>query len=59
MEEPKVEEVLKNIYDLYENPDISGKEKASTWLAEFQKSVSVKKDANSHNKFFLSTLFTL
>lgn len=40
MEEPKIEEVLKNIYDLYENPDISIKDKASAWLAEFQKSVS-------------------
>lgn len=40
MEEPKVEEVLRNIYDLYENPDNSAKEKASKWLDAFQKSVS-------------------
>lgn len=40
MEEPNIEDVLRNIYDLYENPDVSAKEKASTWLAEFQKSVS-------------------
>lgn len=40
MDEPKVEEVLRHIYDLYENPDVSTKDKASKWLAEFQKSVS-------------------
>lgn len=44
MEEPKIEDLLKNIYDLYENPDISTKEKASTWLSEFQKSVSTKSE---------------
>lgn len=40
MEEPRAEEVLRNIYDLYENPDISVKETASKWLEAFQKSVS-------------------
>jgi hypothetical protein len=39
MEEPKIELVLKNIYDLYENPDISAKEQASEWLNNFQTSV--------------------
>jgi transportin-3 len=52
MEEPKTEEVLRNIYDLYENPDPASKEKASAWLAEFQKSVSVK--FNKHAKRFFS-----
>lgn len=41
MDEPKVEEVLRNIYDLYDNPDLSAKEKAGKWLECFQKSVSV------------------
>lgn len=39
MEEPKIEEVLKNIYDLYSSPDCSKKEEASKYLAQFQKSV--------------------
>lgn len=40
MEKPTVDQVLKSIYDLYENPDLSAKEQASGWLNEFQKSVS-------------------
>lgn len=40
MEEPKIEDVLLKIYDLYENPDVLAKESASKWLADFQKSVS-------------------
>lgn len=40
MEEPNLDVVLKNIYDLYNNPDTVEKEKASKWLAELQKSVS-------------------
>jgi hypothetical protein len=40
MEEVKIEEVYRNIYDLYDNPDTSSKEKASKWLDLFQKSVS-------------------
>lgn len=43
MEEPKIEIVLRNIYDLYDNPDTSSKEKASKWLEDFQKSVSSQK----------------
>ncbi|CRK91246.1 CLUMA_CG004926, isoform A [Clunio marinus] len=39
MGEPQIEDVLKNIYDLYEGPDLALKEKASTWLADFQKSI--------------------
>lgn len=42
MDEPKLEEVLRYIYDLYDNPDISSKEKASKWLTEFQKSVNIR-----------------
>lgn len=56
MDEPKVEEVLRNVYDLYENPDISAKDKASKWLAEFQKSVS---DDNCHAKDFFKVFFLL
>lgn len=41
MEEPKAEQVLKYIYDLYENPDLSAKEHASSWLNDFQKSVKL------------------
>lgn len=40
-EEPKIEDVLKNIYDLYGNPDVSKKEGASKYLAKLQDSVSV------------------
>lgn len=40
MEEPKIEDVLRNIHDLYVNPDTVAKEKASKWLEQFQKSVS-------------------
>lgn len=39
MDEPNVEEVLRYIYDLYDNPDNSSKDRASKWLTEFQKSV--------------------
>lgn len=39
MEEPKIEDVLKNIYDLYSNPDISKKDGASKYLAKLQDSV--------------------
>lgn len=42
MEEPKVEDVLRYVYDMYDNPDNSAKTKASKWLADFQKSVSNK-----------------
>jgi hypothetical protein len=41
MEDIKIEEVYRNIYDLYDNPDTSSKEKASKWLEGFQKSVSL------------------
>lgn len=40
MEEPKIEDVLKNIHDLYVNPNTDAKERASKWLEQFQKSVS-------------------
>lgn len=39
-EEPKIEDVLKNIYDLYGNSDCSKKEGASKYLAKLQDSVS-------------------
>lgn len=38
-EEPKIEDVLKKIYDLYCNPDITKKEPASKYLAQLQDSV--------------------
>lgn len=43
MEEPKVEEVLRNIYELYGNQTIrtSEQEKAAKWLDGFQKSVRI------------------
>lgn len=40
MEKPTVEQVLKASYDLYDNPDVSAKERASSWLNDFQKSVN-------------------
>lgn len=39
MEEPSLQEVMTNIHNLYNNPDTTAKDKASKWLAEFQKSV--------------------
>lgn len=50
MDEPKVEEVLRHIYDMYENQDVSAKDKTSAWLSEFQKSVSLK--ICQHAKYF-------
>ena len=38
--EPSILEVMTNIQNLYNNPDTTAKDKASKWLAEFQKSVS-------------------
>lgn len=41
MEHPTAEAVLQGVYTLYNNPNKQEKEKASRWLEEFQKSVSV------------------
>ena len=41
MEIASAENVLHFIYVLYNNPDKVEKEKASKWLEEFQKSVSI------------------
>jgi transportin-3 len=41
MDIASTESVLHNIYVLYNNPDKVEKEKASKWLEEFQKSVSI------------------
>lgn len=54
MEEPKIEDVFQNIYDLYENPDPAAKERASKWLADFQKSVSSSLLNHVDDKFQLS-----
>lgn len=40
-DEPSIELVLQNIYNLYNNPNTSEKENASKWLSEYQKSVSI------------------
>lgn len=37
---PSIEEVLRGVHALYDNPDLKEKDKASLWLAELQKSVS-------------------
>ena len=37
---PSIETVLVALNGLYRNPDTTGKEKASVWLGELQKSVS-------------------
>lgn len=37
---PSIETVLQAVQALYNNPDVMGKEKASVWLGELQKSVS-------------------
>ena len=39
--EPSLETVHQALQALYNNPDVSGKEKASVWLGELQRSVSV------------------
>ena len=46
-DEPQIDEVLKNIYDLYCNPDISKKEPASKYLATLQDSVSLNRHAST------------
>lgn len=38
--EPSLEAVGQALHALYNNPDVSGKEKASVWLGELQRSVS-------------------
>lgn len=38
--EPSLETVGQALHALYNNPDVSGKEKASVWLGELQRSVS-------------------
>lgn len=38
-EEPSIEAVNQALQALYNNPDVAGKEKASVWLGELQKSV--------------------
>lgn len=36
-----VQQVVSALNVLYENPDAGAKEKANSWLSEFQKSVSI------------------
>lgn len=38
---PSLDTVYQAVYTLYHNPDPSEKEKASQWLGELQKSVSI------------------
>ena len=38
---PPLETVFQALSALYQNPDITGKEKASVWLGELQRSVSL------------------
>ena len=38
---PPLETVFQALAALYQNPDITGKEKASVWLGELQRSVSL------------------
>lgn len=45
--EPSLETVNHALQALYNNPDVTGKEKASVWLGELQRSVSV----GSYQKF--------
>ena len=40
---PSLEEVYQALQALYNNPDVSGKEKASLWLGELQRSVCLKR----------------
>ncbi len=39
---PQLETVFQALNALYRNPDIDGKEKASVWLGELQRSVRVE-----------------
>ena len=45
---PSLETVLVALNALYRNPDTTGKEKASVWLGELQKSVSSKSYSVTH-----------
>lgn len=38
---PTLETVFQALHALYHNPDVTGKEKASVWLGELQRSVSM------------------
>ena len=38
--EPSLETVYQALQALYQNPDVNGKERASVWLGELQRSVS-------------------
>ncbi len=40
MNEPKIEDVLSNIYNLYSGDDVGKKEESSKYLSELQSSVS-------------------
>lgn len=48
---PSVETVLQAVQALYNNPDVMGKEKASVWLGELQKSVSPRELFLIQNQF--------
>ena len=46
--EPSLETVYQALQALYQNPDVSGKERASVWLGELQRSVSRGQLMNSN-----------
>lgn len=48
--EPSLETVGQALHALYNNPDVNGKEKASVWLGELQRSVST----SQHAKLFVA-----
>ena len=67
---PSLEEVYQALHALYKNPDVSGKEKASLWLGELQRSVSLKRKlclefvflngwGNCRGKYSLPILYVL
>ena len=51
---PSIETVLVALNGLYRNPDTTGKEKASVWLGELQKSVSYAATAGGYSIFELA-----
>lgn len=57
--EPSLEAVGQALHALYNNPDVSGKEKASVWLGELQRSVSQHPCSRQNCTFFCYFSITL
>lgn len=47
---PSLDTVFQALAALYQNPDVQGKEKASVWLGELQRSVCIQTHVHDHDK---------